>query len=260
LPFAHALRYRLQCSAAIPLVWLSLGNAALAEIAARSQPGALVIDLQHGLWERGALEAAIGIAGAHVPMIARTADCSATAIGTALDAGACAVMAPLVETADDARAVVSAGRYPPQGRRSGGGVRPLLAGAQSMAAVNQHVALGAMIETALGARNADAICAVEGLDFIFIGTGDLQLSMPGATPDELKACCAGIRDAAHARGLPCGLFTTDAAGARAAFAEGYELAVAANDIGLAARGFAEAMREVKQTPDPNGLLDPGKLT
>ena len=75
--------------------------------------------------------------------------------------------------------LASASRYPPQGRRSGGGVRPLLAGIDSMLAANQHVAVGAMIETALGAQNAEAICAVEGIDFIFIGTGDLQLSMPG---------------------------------------------------------------------------------
>jgi len=223
-------------------VWLALGSPALAEIAAQSQPGALVIDLQHGLWERSALEAAIGTAGARVPVIARTADFTASAMGLALDAGACAVMAPLVESAEDARAVVSAGRYPPQGRRSGGGVRPLLAGAAGMSAVNPHVTLGAMIETEAGARHADAICAVEGLDFIFIGTGDLQLSL-GAGTDEVQACCARIRDAAHAHGLPCGIFTADAAAARAAFADGYELAVVANDIGLAAHGFAQAMQE-----------------
>jgi 2-dehydro-3-deoxyglucarate aldolase/4-hydroxy-2-oxoheptanedioate aldolase len=243
LPFAHALKSRLQGK--VPLVWLALGSVALAEIAARSQPGAIVIDLQHGLWERSALEAAVGIAGARVPVVARTADFSPISIGGALDAGACAVMAPLVETADHARALVSAGRYPPQGRRSGGGVRPLLAGPAGMPAVNPHVALGAMIETALGAQNADAICAVEGLDFIFIGTGDLQLSM-AAGADEVKACCARIRDTAHKHGLPCGIFTADAAAARSAFADGYELAVVANDIGLAARGFAQAMQEGMQ--------------
>ena len=108
LPFAHALRLRRH--ARVPLVWLALGSPALAEIAAQSQPGALVIDLQHGLWERSALEAAIGTAGARVPVIARTADFTASAMGLALAAGACAVMAPLEESAEDARAVVSAGR------------------------------------------------------------------------------------------------------------------------------------------------------
>jgi 2-dehydro-3-deoxyglucarate aldolase/4-hydroxy-2-oxoheptanedioate aldolase len=241
--FERPLKPRLQRRAALPLIWLALGSPALAEIAARSAPGAaVVIDLQHGLWERGAFEAAVGIAGSQTPVIARTADFSATAIGAALEAGVAAVMAPLVESVDDARALASASRYPPQGKRSGGGVRPLLAGIDAMRTANQQVAVGAMIETALGARNAEAICAAPGIDFIFIGTGDLQLSMPEASPVQLQACCARIRDVAHQNGLPCGLFTSDAAAARQAFADGYEIAVVANDIGLAARGFAQALQ------------------
>src|SRR6218665_125126 len=275
-PFEHPFKIRLERGTVLPLVWLALGSAALAEIAARSVPAAIVLDLQHGLWERGSLEAAAGIAGVCTSVIARTADFSAPAVGAALDAGVAAVMAPLVESADDARVLAGASRYPPQGRRSGGGgggwgweggegrrrlarpsryppqgrrsgggVRPLLAGADSMLAVNRHVAVGAMIETALGAQNAEAICAVAGIDFIFVGTGDLQLSMPAASPGQLKACCARIRDIAHRQGLPCGLFTSDAVAARQAFAEGYELAVVANDIGLAARGFADAVQAAR---------------
>lgn len=242
-PFEHSLKPRLVRGAALPLNWLALGSPALAEIALQSAPGAaIVIDLQHGLWERTAFEAAVGIARMRTPVIARTADFSASAIGAALDAGAVAVMAPLIESADDARALVSASRYPPQGRRSGGGVRPLLAGVEAMRSSNQHVAVGAMIETAFGLRNAEAICAVEGIDFIFIGTGDLQLSMPEAGPAQLQACCERIRDIAHRNGLACGLFTSDASAARQAFADGYEIAVAANDIGLAAHGFALALQ------------------
>src|SRR6218665_3603626 len=271
-PFEHPFKIRLERGTVLPLVWLALGSAALAEIAARSVPAAIVLDLQHGLWERGSLEAAAGVAGGGAAIgfarqhglwergsleaaagiagvcpsvIARTADFSAPAVGAALDAGVAAVMAPLVESADDARVLAGASRYPPQGRRSGGGVRPLLAGADSMLAVNRHVAVGAMIETALGAQNAEAICAVAGIDFIFVGTGDLQLSMPAASPGQLKACCARIRDIAHRQGLPCGLFTSDAVAARQAFAEGYELAVVANDIGLAARGFADAVQAAR---------------
>jgi 2-dehydro-3-deoxyglucarate aldolase/4-hydroxy-2-oxoheptanedioate aldolase len=69
--------------------------------------------------------------------------------------------------------------------------------------------------------------------------------MPEAGPEQLKACCARIRDIAHRQGLPCGLFTSDAQAARQAFAEGYELAVVANDIGLAASGFAQAMQAAR---------------
>jgi 2-dehydro-3-deoxyglucarate aldolase/4-hydroxy-2-oxoheptanedioate aldolase len=240
-PFQHALKPRLRLGHACRLLWLSLGNAALAEIAAHADPDAIVIDLQHGLWERSALEAAAGIAGARVPVIARTADFTATAIGAALDAGVAAVLAPLVESAEDARALVDAGHYPPLGRRSGGGVRPLLGGMAGMRAADTQVAIGAMLETARGVDHADAICAVEGLDFIFIGTGDLALGFAAASVGELQAICARLRDIAHRHHLPCGIFTPDAPAARQALADGYEMVVVANDIGLAANGFVQAL-------------------
>src|SRR6218665_2994069 len=120
-PFEHPFKIRLERGAVLPLVWLALGSAALAEIAARSVPAAIVLDLQHGLWERGSIEAAAGIAGGCTSVIARTADFSAPAVGAALDAGVAAVMAPLVESADDARVLAGASPHPPQGRRSGGG-------------------------------------------------------------------------------------------------------------------------------------------
>lgn len=241
--FEHAFKPRLQAGRAQRLVWLALGSPSLAEIAARSGPDALVLDLQHGLWQRDTLEAAVGLAGAHTPVVARVADLSAQAIATALDAGASAVMAPLVETADDARQLVRAGRYPPHGARSGGGVRPLMGGFAGMVARGAEVALGAMIETAPGADNADDICAVPGLDFIFIGTGDLRLSLGDVAPEAVDACCARIRAAAQRHQLPCGIFTPDAAAARQALAQGYAMAVVANDIELALRGFARAVED-----------------
>ena len=81
----------------------------------------IIIDLQHGLWDRASLENAIGlIAGKTVPLV-RVAENTPHAIGTALDAGALGVIVPLVETPAEAEAAVAAAKYPPLGRRSGGG-------------------------------------------------------------------------------------------------------------------------------------------
>ena len=55
-------------------VWLSLGSAAIAEIAAREAASVVVIDMQHGLWERAALEAAVGLARLAAPVMVRVAD------------------------------------------------------------------------------------------------------------------------------------------------------------------------------------------
>ncbi len=240
--FHRPMRQLLRPGQANRLVWLALGSVPLAEIAAHAQPDIVVLDLQHGLWERNTLEAAIGIVNHRVPVLVRTCDGSLPAIAQALDAGAAGVLVPLVETADDARRIVDAARYPPLGRRSAGGVRPLMHGVAGMVEADQHLALGALIETVLGVTNAGAICAVDGLDFIFIGTGDLALSRGTADPAGLAVDCAQIKQQAHARGLPCGIFTGDLAAARKALADGYDMVVVANDIELALRGFADAMQ------------------
>ena len=240
---------------AVRLLWLALGSPAIAELAAHSQADAVVIDMQHGLWDRASLQAAIGVVNPHRPVLVRTADGSATAVSTALDAGAGAVLVPLIETAEATRDIVRAGRYPPIGERSAGGVRPLLHGVAGMREADRHLALGALVETMRGVDNAEAICAVDGLDFVFIGTGDLALSRGDGNTAGLAASCARVRDAAHACGLPCGLFTLDADAARRALSDGYELVVVANDIDLVLRGFGQAVEKSRLDGDSDSDAD-----
>ncbi|MDR3098814.1 MAG: hypothetical protein LBV73_17295 [Paraburkholderia sp.] len=235
-----SFRPALAGSAPVDLAWLALGSPAIAEYAARVRPGGIVLDLQHGLWERGTLEAALGAIGRQVPVIARCADHSAHQIGAALDAGAAAVLVPLIESADDARRAVAASHYPPLGVRSAGGVRMLAGGVEAMVECGRQVVVGALIETVKGVENVEAIAAVPGLDFLFIGTGDLSLSRGTADAELIGRDCARVLRAAQAHGLPCGLFTNDAEAASRAFADGYRLAVAANDIGLVAQGLRDA--------------------
>lgn len=237
--------------------WLSLGSAALVEAAARSRPDAIVIDQQHGLWERRELEAAIGVVPADIPVVVRVAENSALAIGTALDAGAEGVIVPLIESAKQARRAVSYARYPPHGIRSGGGVRPLQDFAAYVAGA-EDIAVILMIETADGLANASEIAGVEGCDMIFIGTGDLALSLgtfPAHRHDHTVAC-ADIHRASRAAWVPCGVFTGTLEMARMRREQGYRMVVTANDIDLAVRGFAVASETfrapaiVKPEPPP----------
>ena len=179
-PANPTLRRRLAKGDCIGAVWLSLGSVALCELAALSRPDAIVIDMQHGLWDRLSLEAAIGVTPSSVPVLVRVGENTAAAIGQALDAGAEGVIVPLVESAEAARAAVAAARYPPKGTRSGGGIRPLAHFPDYVAAAGALV-VAVMIETRLGLRHARAIAAVPGVDMVFIGTGDLALSI-GAFP------------------------------------------------------------------------------
>lgn len=235
------------------LIWLALGSAPMAEFAAHAKPGALVLDLQHGLWERGTLESAIGAVAAQIPVIARCAENSQSAIGQALDAGAASVLVPLVETADDARRAVLAGRYPPMGKRSVGGVRPLLAGLEAMRAADRDVAIGLMIETVEGVENVEAIAAIEGVDYLFIGTGDLALSRGTDDSQVISRDCERVLRAATANGLPCGIFTGNARAVRQALESGYRMVVCANDIDLLKEGFLAAREEARRSLDDRSL-------
>lgn len=222
--------------------WFCLGSTALVEIALQAAPDLVVIDRQHGLWERHSLEAALGVARGRAPVIVRCADHSAVAISEALDAGAASVLVPLVESAAQARAAVAHGRYPPEGVRSAGGVRPLLAGVETMPGMNRHIAVGVMIETLEGVEQVEAIAAVPGLDYIFIGTGDLGLCRAN-DPKRAQAIerdCARVLAAARVNGLSCGIFSRGIDAALKRRTEGYDIVVAVNDVDLAQRGFIDA--------------------
>jgi 2-keto-3-deoxy-L-rhamnonate aldolase RhmA len=245
--FFRSLKPGLASDRHLDLIWLALGSAPMVEFAAHANPDALVLDLQHGLWERSTLESAIGAVSAQVPVIARCAENSHSAIAQALDAGVASVLVPLVETADDARRAVLAGRYPPIGTRSAGGVRPLLAGLDAMLAADREVAIGLMIETVEGVENVEAIAAVPGVDYLFIGTGDLRLSRGTSDSEVIGRDCERILRAATAHGLPCGIFTGNARAAREAFESGYRLAVCADDIDLVKQGFLAARKEARHS-------------
>ena len=235
------LKQALRRPGGVGVSWFALGSTGLLDVALGARPEAIVLDLQHGLWDRLGMEAAFGLAS-NTPTLARVADGSATAIGQALDAGADGVLVPLVETTEQAQAAVAAAHYPPHGHRSGGGVRPLARGFATYVARAADTVVGVMIETAAGVANAEAIAATPDLDFVFIGTGDLALSL-GCFPeidDRHEAACTRVLAACRAAGVPCGIFTTSAAEASRRRHEGYAMVVVANDIGIAAAGFAAA--------------------
>lgn len=251
-PHRANLRYRIASGRCLGVTWLAMGSAAVVEIAARSRPDAIVIDLQHGLWERRELEAAIGLVPPEIPVLVRTAENTAFAIGMALDAGAEGVIVPLVETAKQAKKAVSFAKYPPRGERSGGGLRPLADFAGYVDGADKIVVM-VMIETAKGLDNAAEIAAVEGVDMVFIGTGDLALSI-GTFPamhHDHSVACAQIHQACKEAWTPCGVFTPSLDMAKMRRSQGYRMVVIANDMDVMVRGFNQATAGFAAAPSPS---------
>lgn len=239
-------------------LWLVSGAPAIAELAGEARPDALIFDLQHGLWEPGALHAAIGVTSSMATPLVRVAENSPIAIGAALDAGALGVIVPLVETAAQAEAAVAAARFPPAGLRSGGGVRPLRDFKSYVAAARDETLVAVMIETRLGVENAAAIARTPGIDMVFIGTGDLALSLgtfPEFGPAHETAVLA-VRDACGEAGIAAGVFCTDAAFAVERRRQGFAFCSIAVDSDWVRQGAAAALRRLEVAP--GAAFDPAR--
>ena len=238
-PSKPSLKRRIVDGSGLGIFWLALGSISLVEMAVAAGAEAIVIDMQHGLFDRAGLEAAIGGVPPQIPCMVRTADDTPHAIGTALDAGAEGVIVPLVESGRQAAAAAAAAHFPPKGVRSGGGVRPLRDFGRYLCVAPEAIAVGVMIETQRGLANAAEIAAAKDVDFVFIGTGDLALSLgtPPGSGEHARACTA-ILKACREAGKPCGTFSFGGETAATKIAEGYALAVVHNDVSAMSDAFA----------------------
>ncbi|MGA7974928.1 MAG: aldolase/citrate lyase family protein [Pseudolabrys sp.] len=234
--------------APLAALWLSMGSTAIAELAV-AHTDAVVIDMQHGLWDRIGLESVVGLIGDNAPVLVRVAENTPTAIGQALDSGAEGIIVPLIESGGEAALAVGAARFPPQGRRSGGGVRPLAGDFLAYCAIaNERTVVGVMIETKRGIDNAAEIARTPGLDFILIGTGDLSLSL-GLSPEAANRHedgCRAVLAACRTAGIACAIYTASTAQAVARSREGYAMVIAANDISVVVDGFKNAALQFKE--------------
>ncbi|GAA1906719.1 HpcH/HpaI aldolase family protein [Williamsia serinedens] len=198
----------------------------------------IALDLQHGLiGYEGMVRGLTAIDAARGPVgLIRVEANDPTPIGRALDAGAAGVIVPLVDTAEEAAAAVAAAKYPPHGVRSYGPMRSQLRVGPTPAQADSETVVLVMIETPGGLANVAEICAVDGVDGVYVGPSDLRLAVGGtSTTDtlvdaEFEAALATVRDAAAAAGVTAGIHTASGEVAAKRLAEGFTLATVASDL------------------------------
>jgi 4-hydroxy-2-oxoheptanedioate aldolase len=218
--------------------WVQLDSPPSTERLARLGYDYVSLDAQHGLIGYAGMLAAltaIDAGGRSIGMVRVEAN-DITPIGRALDAGAAGVIVPLINTAEDAAKAVAASRYPPVGARSLGPTRSGLRIGPAPAEANASVIVLAMIETAAGLANVEAIAATPGLDGLYIGPADLALAVGGAGPADpevataFEAALARVRRACEVNGLAAGLHTRSGEEAAKRASEGFTLLTVASDI------------------------------
>ncbi len=167
--------------------WVS-GDALSCEVMGRVGYDWLVLETQHrDITPGGMLSALQATELGQTPLLVRVGGVEPVEIARALDIGAAGVVVPVVNTAEEARAVTDAVLYPPHGKRSFGRVRTY---APNGSLEDPLCVL--MIETVEALENLDAIAAVPGVDVLLVGPADLCLSMglppsPDMTPTMLDA-------------------------------------------------------------------------
>ncbi len=243
-----ALRGGRQCVG----VWLSLGNAYSAEVLAGLGFDYACVDLQHGLLDYTDLTYMLpAISTSPTVPLVRVPWNEPYEIMKVLDAGAYGVIVPLVNTAEDAAKAVAACRYPPAGNRSFGPIRGALYGGRGYAAeANDQMACFAMVETAEGLANIDAIAATEGLDGIYVGPSDLALALGlppvGDTEDPTHLdALTHIQTSANRHGISLGIHTSSVDYCRKRLAAGFDFATLGSDAGFMTRTAAAELAAVR---------------
>lgn len=237
--------------------WVKLPAMESMELMALAGFDFVVIDLEHSAMDLETAYRHIGVALlTGVSPIVRVPSLDGGIVQRILDSGAEGIMLPHVDTVEQARAAVAAVRFPPYGTRGVGGTSRAgawgaLPRAEYLRYGNEEVVLIPQIESAVAARNAGAIAAVDGVDALLIGAADLSTSegRSESDPDVVALIADAIRDT-KAAGIPIGnAGGPTAASVQAAVDAGYDFTMMSNDaslLGAAAKAAVDAGRTVRR--------------
>ncbi len=207
----------------------------------------VILDLEHsGVGVETVKQQIAAARGLSIVPIVRVSGCHYHLIAPVLDAGAMGIMVPMVETAAQAEQIAGSCRYRPEGVRglgfsvghddyTGGDV------IEKMREANERTLVIALIETATGIANADAIMAVPGIDVGWLGHYDLTNTMGITAEFEHPEFLAGARrlaEAAVRHGKAAGFLATSVAMAREWRSRGFRCLGFGTDVGLLATALS----------------------
>jgi 4-hydroxy-2-oxoheptanedioate aldolase len=231
--------------------WCGLPEPSVPGILAREAFDAVVVDMQHGAIDfSAALRAVPLIAAAGKPALVRIPVGDFASASRFLDGGVSGVVAPMINTVEDARRLAAFTKFPPTGERSWGPQGALaLSGLQPTAYFQEANGLTvsfAMVETREALAIIDDILAVPGIDGIFIGPSDLSIALSGG--QEINPASAEVEKAqehalarANAAGKVAGIYAASGSRAAELARKGFHLISIASDAVLLRAGAQAAL-------------------
>jgi len=179
----QVFRQKLLSAAKVSGVWSTLGSADVAYLMARAGLDYIVLDLEHGA---GGFETVVrqvqALSSLDTCVMVRSPDHSAASMKRILDAGANAILVPCVNTVEQAREIVDAVRFSPQGSR-GVAVGAIAAADYGYMPIeyfenaNAATTIILQIETAQAVANIEQLVQVDGVDGFFVGPNDLSAQL-----------------------------------------------------------------------------------
>jgi len=250
-----SLRRRIHAGEATVGTFLNLGSSVTAEICAMAGYDWLLIDLEHGSGTAADLVGQLqAISGTGATPLVRVELNARTSVSRVLDPGAGGIMFPRIETAAETRQAISYMRYPPDGVRG--------VAAQNRAGRFGTVPIGELgmldddlvgivqVETLGSLDEIDAIAAIDGVDVLFVGPGDLSyaLGVPGRTDDASYRDALGrVVGAARAHGCAAGVLVRDLADAARHLELGFRFIGIGSDSSLVMSGAAGTVNAFRAT-------------
>jgi len=237
--------------------WCVIPSPFSAELMGRSGFDWVCVDTQHGLIgfdQMAPMLQTLAVTG--TPAFVRVPWNTPGDIMKALDAGAQGVIVPMVNSADEARRVVGACRYPPDGYRSWGPIRAALGvDGYSPEVGNRRVVVAVMIETADGVAAADEIVAVHGVDAVYVGPNDLAIThgmQPSADAftDEHAELVTRVLAACQRHGVVPGIHCGSADTARRWRDRGFRMLNVTSDAVFIRTGASAVVKALAEAPAP----------
>jgi 4-hydroxy-2-oxoheptanedioate aldolase len=236
----NVLKESLQAGRKVFGPWVESGSPAVVEVLSHAGYDFLVLDNEHGPADLGDTVHMLRAAQASdTTCIIRVPSNDPIYLKRIIDAGAQAVMIPMIMSAQDARAAVGACRYPPAGHRSyaAGIVRASTYGHEPdyMRKANENLLVIAQIEHVDAVPQAAEIAAVDGVDMVLIGPNDLAGSiglLEQLDDPRVQALVQSVEKAVKAAGKTLGTVPMAGRDWPSLFADGYDLVAASADLAM----------------------------
>jgi 4-hydroxy-2-oxoheptanedioate aldolase len=253
---SFSLARRLKAGETVYTGWCGLPYPIVAEIVGREGFPAVTLDGQHGLWDTSAIVSAIAAVrqGGAAPIV-RVPVGDFASVSRALDFGAEGIIAPMINTQADARALAAYAKFPPIGERSWGPHRAMMLGGIAdmnvyLAEANNLTVTLAMVETRTALSNLDAIAGTPGIDGLFLGPSDLSIALSdGRSIDPLSKEVDNEIDriiaAANKAGKIPGAYCHSADRAVALAKRGMRFIAVSSDMGFLRAGAAAQVKVLK---------------